>query len=382
MEVGSELLPKGHNMEIYAIALACLGISTAFSLIHCPVIMGMAHNYRWYDPVTSRKLHSEPIPRLGGIAIFGAFVLALLVISLRGPSPMHAVGGNLSLWPFVIGSFLIHILGVVDDFQNLRPRHKLFVETVAATLMVASGFHFHGCHLPWSVDPVPFGILSYPLSILWIVGVTNAMNLLDGMDGLAATVGGLASGAFAVLFLIHGNTAGACIAFALCGSLLGFLWFNWNPARMFMGDGGSLLVGFVLACLPLISQSDGTLEIGFISAVVILGLPILDTLNVITERVRTGRPVMSADQGHVHHRLLQLGLGSRWSLGVLGVLTLASCLSVVFASGLEPVLAFSTKMALLTLLAISIRLIQGLASRLRRPHPVMARRRQDHIGSE
>lgn len=355
-------------MDNSVIPIASMALAAAFSLIHCPVILAVAHGFGWYDPISPRKLHHEAVPRLGGIAIFGAFTLALLVIAFRGPNPQEATHQQLSLWPFLIGAFLIHIMGVLDDFQDLRARHKLIIETCAALLLVSTGFRFQGCHVPWSETPISFGILSYPLSVLWIIGVTNAMNLLDGMDGLAATVGALAAATFGTLFLLHGNTAGACLAFTLSGALLGFLWFNWNPARLFMGDGGSLMVGFILAGLPLISHADGILEIGFISSIVILALPILDTMHVMLERKRNGRPIMSADRSHIHHHLLALGFGPKGSLILLGGSTLCLCMATIATSLLGPALSFSTKISALVFLALAIRAIHVLATRRKPVH--------------
>lgn len=360
-------------MDNSVIPTASMALAMAFSLIHCPVILAVAESFGWYDPTSPRKLHHEPVPRLGGIAIFGAFALALLVMALRGQSPQEATHGQISLWPFLIGAFLIHIMGVLDDFQDLRARHKLGIEICAALLLVSTGFRFHGMHVPWSETPISFGALSYPISMLWIIGVTNALNLLDGMDGLAATVGALAAATFGTLFLLHGNVSGACLAFALCGALLGFLWFNWNPARLFMGDGGSLMVGFVLACLPLISQADGSLEIGFIASTVVLALPILDTMHVMLERKRTGRPIMSADREHIHHHMLALGFGPKGSLVLLGGSTLALCLTTIAASFFGPALSFTTKIGALAFLALCIRAIHLMATR-RKPAPVHARR--------
>ncbi len=361
-------------MEFSAMPIVALALGSAFCLIQCPVILGLARSFGWYDPTGPRKLHAEPVPRLGGIAIFGAFAMALLLLTLRGEHPLGVVHGAIPLWPVVLGAFLIHIMGVLDDFQNLKATDKLLVEFIAALCLVAGGFRFQGCQVPWSDTPLAFGVLSYPLSVLWIVGVTNAMNLLDGMDGLAATVGVLASCTFGILFLVKGNGPGAAIAFALCGSLLGFLWFNWHPARLFMGDGGSLLVGFVLAALPLISHADGTIEIGFITSVVVLGLPILDTLHVILERKMSGRPLMKGDMEHLHHHLLRLGFGPKASLLLLAGSALLLCLTALTANLMGPTLGFFAKVSPLAFLAVCIRLIHMLALRRERV-PVLIQKR-------
>jgi len=341
-------------MEITATPLATLALALAFSLIQSPIILTVAHSFGWYDPASPRKLHREPVPRLGGVAIFSGFSLALLLIALTTPAPFRPVSGDVPLWPFLLGAFLIHITGVLDDFQDLRARHKLLVQLLAALLLVASGYRFQGLAVPWSDTPLPFGPLAAPISMAWIIGVTNALNLLDGLDGLAGSVAVVAAATFGTLFLVNGNVAGACVAFALCGAVLGFLWFNWHPARLFMGDGGSLLVGFVLAGLPLLSQADGTLELGFATSVLVLGIPVLDTLHVMGHRLRAGRPVMSGDQGHVHHQLLRLGLGVRGTVAALTATALVASLTALGSTLLSPRVGCTLRFAALGLLALAL----------------------------
>jgi UDP-GlcNAc:undecaprenyl-phosphate GlcNAc-1-phosphate transferase len=303
------------------------------NLILTPLVLWIARKNEWFDKINSRKIHSGQIPRLGGIGIFYAFVLALLIVALSGLGTFE--GSTTIFWSVVAGAFIVHLVGLIDDFYDLPAMLKFILQSVAALLVIGAGFRFRIMFVPWGDGSFDFGAISYPLTYLWIVGVTNALNLVDGMDGLAGTVASIASASFGVLFLIQGDIPAGVLCFTLMGTLLAFLVFNKNPARIFMGDSGSLSIGFVLSVLPLLGQSKESIEIGFLSAVVVLAIPIYDTFAAMIRRAISGRGLFKPDMDHIHHKLLTLGLGPWKSLVVyilIGLLLGASALSSVYLS--------------------------------------------------
>jgi len=339
-----------------------LGFSLALiiNLVLTPLVLWIARKNEWFDKINSRKIHSGKIPRLGGLGIFYAFVLALLIVALSGLGIFE--GSTTVFWSVVAGAFIVHLVGLIDDFYDLPAMLKFVLQSIAAVLVIGAGFRFRIMLIPWGSGSFDFGIISYPLTYLWIVGVTNALNLVDGMDGLAGTVASIAAAFFGALFLIQGDIPAAVLCFTLVGALIAFLAFNKNPARIFMGDSGSLSIGFVLSVLPLLGQSKESVEIGFLSAVVILAIPIYDTFAAMTRRAILGTGLFRPDMDHIHHKLLSLGLGPWKSLAVyilVGLLLGASALSSVY---LPSALTFFIKIGVLGLLLILLLLLYRLAS--------------------
>ena len=274
---------------------------------------------------------------MGGVAIFAGCVVGSLV------------GGTLELWWIGVGCLLMFLLGIYDDRQGLSPVTKLVAQVVIACIPLVAGFSF-GISLP-------FG-LSVPLTLLWLIGVTNAFNLIDGMDGLAAGLAMIAGGVLAILALVQADWASAGVALALSGACAAFLVYNYHPARIFMGDGGSLFIGFALACIALKLQSnvsgDSEQIALMLSPIAILAVPIIDTTLVTFMRLAHGRPVSQGGNDHIMHRLSALGLTERrtvlmlWGCGaVLGGVGLALYL---LEAGVAGTLAVFTCAALLVLL--------------------------------
>jgi UDP-GlcNAc:undecaprenyl-phosphate/decaprenyl-phosphate GlcNAc-1-phosphate transferase len=294
-----------------AILPALIAAATTYALV--PQVRKFAIESRVADKPNGRKLHAHAIPHLGGVAIFSGFFLGLLV-SLGSPGGALQGDRILALLPALL---ILFGLGLVDDLRGLRAGVKLTYQIAGALCAVGmgAGFHLQGA----GPDLLPFLALT-GFSVLWYVGVCNSMNLIDGLDGLAAGTASLAALGFLVVAVRIGEPAVAVIATCLIGALLAFLRFNFHPARIFMGDTGSMFLGFALASLGCILAR----SLGFWTAVLgsaaILGLPILDTASAIVRRVAARRHIFEADGEHTHHRLMRAGLSHRGAVLALYVL--------------------------------------------------------------
>ena len=265
-------------------------------------------------PGESRRVNTTPIPRMGGIAIFLGFLAGVLPFSSLA-LPVQGI---------LLGSLIIVALGVVDDIVSLRPWIKLLVQCAAAGVAIAHGVQIHILTNPRIFgEVIPLGALSIPATLLWIVGITNALNLIDGLDGLAAGVSGIGCASMlAVSLFLPGATDVSVLLGALGGACLGFLPFNRNPARVFMGDTGALLLGFVLSTASVLGLFKMYTVVTFAVPLLALALPLSDTLFAIVRRLYRGENPMKADRGHIHHRLLALGLNQKQAVAVLYAVSL------------------------------------------------------------
>ena len=269
-------------------------------------------------PVLDRHLHQAPLPRLGGVAIFLAFALslgvALVVSSVR---PDLQFGSSLrTLATILVPGFLIFLLGLYDDIRTIGPYPKFTIQAIAATMLWLGGLRildlpvlFGARHFPWFVG--------LALTILWVLGITNAFNLIDGLDGLAAGSALFSTLVVFVVALLSHASFVALMTIALTGAIVGFLRYNFNPATIFLGDCGSLFIGFLLSALALEGAQKAPTVIAVAIPVVSFGLPILETSLSVLRRLISGRPVFIADREHIHHKLLQLGLSHRQVVIVL-----------------------------------------------------------------
>jgi UDP-GlcNAc:undecaprenyl-phosphate GlcNAc-1-phosphate transferase len=309
---------------VAAFVLACV-----VSVILTPLVRRIALARGAFDRPGGRHVHVRSVPRLGGIAISLAccapllalfFVDSGVAISMR-ELPNQTAG-------LLLGGLALCALGVVDDTRGLRPRHKLVVQTLVAIGAYLFGFRIESIQMPL-LGPLSMGVFALPVTVFWIVGVTNAVNLIDGLDGLAAGVVFFA----AITNFVVGNIAHsvfvALLMAAVMGSLVGFLFYNFNPARIFMGDSGSYFLGYVLAVSSLAGASQkASTTVSLLVPIVALGLPIFDTLFAMFRRMLERRPLFSPDRGHIHHRLLDMGITHRRAVmilyGVCVVLTVAA----------------------------------------------------------
>jgi UDP-GlcNAc:undecaprenyl-phosphate GlcNAc-1-phosphate transferase len=290
------------------------------ALILIPTIRRMAHRFKWYDLPNKRKIHTGLIPRLGGPGMYLSFIAAavltpLLATLISGGSTEMRY--DLRFIPFFLGVTLIHLVGLIDDFHNLKALLKFFLQLLAAVIVTTGGFLIRSLTLPY-LGTLPLGLLAYPVTVLWIVGISNAINLIDGMDGLAGGISGFAALSMGIISLLQGAVLTSILCFALFGAILGFLVFNYPPAKIFMGDSGSLFLGFCLASLPLVGGISKISAFGtLLVPVTLLTIPILDIFTSVIRRLRNKVPIIHPDKEHIHHKLLDMGLNQRQILGVL-----------------------------------------------------------------
>ena len=260
------------------------------------------------DKPNVRKIHSSPIPRVGGIAIFfGAIMAFLPVLAVQNNIGDDFRARAVEVTAIMVSSALIFLVGLYDDLKGARIRIKLGAEILATLLVMGAGIHIDVIHIR-DMPPINLGLWGHVITFIWIIGITNAMNLIDGLDGLAAGISAIACGVMAAISVWQGNVMLAIIMLALVGSLTGFLLFNFYPARVFMGDSGSLFLGFVIAASSVLTASKAEALVGFGLPILVLGIPIFDTLFCILRRILERRGIMSPDNGHFHHRLLGYGL--------------------------------------------------------------------------
>ena len=282
--------------------------ATLIAMVATLLAIRLARALRIVDAPGLRKVHAVAIPRTGGLAIMAA-MLAMVVPVLTldntiGESFRHI---QLQVIGLLVGGCLMFALGLVDDIYGLRARTKLCGQIVLAAGLCGLGVRIEEITLPGSFT-VEFGWLSWPLTMLWIVGVTNALNLIDGLDGLAAGIAAIACAVIAMLAVLTGQPVMAVLMLALLGSLCGFLVFNFNPARIFMGDCGSLFLGFTLGGASVLCAMKTATVVGLAIPVLAMGIPIFDMLFSMLRRMLARRSPFAPDRGHIHHRLLDLGL--------------------------------------------------------------------------
>lgn len=285
-------------------------VALMITILVTPIAKRLAFKIGAVDAPNERKIHNEIIPRFGGIAIFIGLMTGLGI----GLALAIYQGFLIEILPIVgiiIGSGIVLVLGIVDDLKPVSPKVKFFWQIVAATIV-----YFMGVEISYITNPfnggfiLPFYI-SFPLTLFWIVGITNAINLIDGLDGLATGVTAISAATFFFVALTTGSYGAALIMLVLAGSALGFLKYNFFPAKIFLGDSGSLLLGFVLATASITGVFKTTLVVALIIPLLILGVPIFDTLFAIGRRVKEGNPVFKADNKHIHHMLLRAGFSQR-----------------------------------------------------------------------
>lgn len=301
-------------------------------------------------PKDDRRIHKKPIARLGGLAIVAGFFVAILFNIFN-----YFTKGNTyfeldkQMAGLLAGILVIVAVGIVDDIYQLKAKVKLVFQIIAAVIVVASGTKIQVIYGITELSPY----IEIPLTILWIVGITNAINLIDGLDGLAAGVSSIASLSLFFVCLITGRPDIAVITAILAGSTLGFLPYNFNPAKIFMGDTGSTFLGFTLGVISLQGTLKSYTAIAIAVPLLVLGLPLFDTVFAILRRLVSGKSIMEADRGHIHHRLIDMGLSQRQSVVALYTASGALGLSAVVLAGKG---AFS---AIILISAISIFIIGG-----------------------
>lgn len=285
--------------------------SLGFSFVLTRLVRNLAQARGWTSPPnSSQHIHQGAIPRLGGVAIYitciAVVVLSLGFVYWRG---VHVDLSRSALLCILLSATLIFGLGLLDDLRSLTPYIKFAVQIVAALLLYAGGLRIGV--LPILFGHHDLGLISIPLTVLWVIGITNAFNLIDGLDGLAAGSALFSTMTVFVVALVHGNALVALLSIVLAGATAGFLRFNFNPATIFLGDCGSLFIGFMLSALALAGAEKSSTVVAVAIPVVSFGLPILDTGISVVRRFLSGKALFTADREHIHHRLLKRGFSQR-----------------------------------------------------------------------
>ncbi len=281
-------------------------IALLVSFAATPLMIRLAKRIGAIDvPKDGRRVHKVPTPRLGGLAIFLGFLAALLY--------MYEIDSRMV--GVLTGAAIIVTLGFFDDIKPLPAKFKFLVQIIAAAIVIRSGVIIPRISNPLyfltGKEYIHFGIWSYPLTLIWIVGVTNAINLVDGLDGLAAGISIISATTLLVAAHTTGQDFAAFLALILAASTLGFLPFNFNPAKIFMGDTGALFLGYMLSVISVMGVLKGAAALSILVPIFAIGLPIYDTLFAMIRRASNGKSVMEADKGHLHHKLLDAGMSQR-----------------------------------------------------------------------
>ncbi|RMF43774.1 MAG: undecaprenyl/decaprenyl-phosphate alpha-N-acetylglucosaminyl 1-phosphate transferase [Planctomycetota bacterium] len=314
--------------------LGALLASFVLALIFTPCVRSFA--IRWGitdEPDDRRKLHRRTVARAGGTAV----LLAVLVVCVGAFLTFDVSSFDVpSLVPFaalLVGMLAIWALGLADDIWTLRGRQKLVGQILVATLLASAGYSIRSVQfMGWTIE---LGVFSLLASVVWLLGTTNALNLIDGADGLCSTLGAIICGSLGILSAVHGHFAESAIAFALCGALLGFLVFNFPPASIFLGDSGSMLVGMVAGALAIRCSLKGPAGVAFLAPMAILALPLMDSVMAIVRRTLTGRSIYTTDRAHLHHTLRNRGLNDIGLLMVVAGLSLLTAGAALAGAILE-----------------------------------------------
>lgn len=336
--------------------LISFAITVISSLVLTPLVIRFAKKIGAIDAPNSRKMHSAPIPRMGGISVFISLLIGITSLYIMQPSALFYtwISGwyGISLFTTLL---CVLAIGIVDDIRSLTPLEKVGGQLILALIAYFSGFGI-------SIGNT-MGILDLPFTLIWIIGVTNALNLIDGLDGLASGVAIIASATIALISCLHGDTATSIISVMLIGSLIGFLKYNFNPAKIFLGDSGSLFLGFLLSILSLKSYTKTQTGFAILIPVLILGLPIMDTFLSMIRRVLNSflpenagkrkisdilKSMFRPDRGHIHHKLIFLGLSTRNAVISLYIF------STVMGLGALVITVVSTQIALVSLLIVGL----------------------------
>ena len=308
-----------------AVASVSFLLAAAITTSLVPVVRATGMRFGLTDKPDPRKQHSTPMVRLGGVAMVLGFGLALTAIWLMGGFGLLAPARDQLIWSTLAGSLCFFLIGLADDLFALSPWPRLAGQVLVSSVIWSEGVRIGAIDLPWlSATGTPIVLpdsLSLIATVIWLVGITNAINWLDGLDGLAAGVAGIAAvGLVSVSFSLHQVAAGF-LAAALAGSCLGFLRHNFNPARIFMGDGGSYFLGFSLAAVSIVGPAKGLTTVSLLLPLLILSLPLADMSAVIMGRLREGRSPFHPDRRHLHHRLLRAGFSHRRTVLLIYVFT-------------------------------------------------------------
>ena len=340
-------------MPIYFWAFA---VALIVALLATPAVISLAKRTGAMDEPDARKVHKKPIPRIGGLAIYAGFTVAIIFVAIKFGFDAEMINEVVGL---TFSGSLIVALGLVDDYKNLPAKIKLLGQIGAAAVLVL----LFDVRIDFVTDPFgdyiyldnfPIPHLAIPVTMFWLVGLTNTVNLIDGLDGLAAGVASIASFTILLIALEQNFVLVAILTAALAGAAVGFLKYNFHPAEIFMGDTGSMFLGFMLAGISVTGAVKSVATIALIVPIFALGLPILDTTFAIVRRLRGGVPIFKPDKGHLHHRLLSVGFTQRQAVLLMYVI------SALFGLSAIALTAVSCQIAVLILFVVFVAIFYGV----------------------
>ena len=295
-----------HNAHIYGFVIAF-----ALALVIVPIVKSFCHKKGLVDLPNERKVHKKPIPRLGGVAIWLGTIMTFVILVLANSN--YPYGNGLS--GILLGGSIMFLLGLIDDLYDLKPEFKLVIQVGAALIAFLLGVKIEVIFNPFG-EAFYLGIFSLPLTLIWLVGLSNAMNFIDGIDGLAGGVSTICAVTLCIVAIYTNQPISALIAAILAGSMMGFLVFNFHPARIFMGDSGALFAGFLLAGLSVTGVLK-SVTATILLPILILVVPILDMSYSVYRRLSLKTGLLKADADHIHHKLLRAGLSQNRTVAIL-----------------------------------------------------------------
>ena len=321
----------------YIIFAGMLIISFLISYFTVPFAIEFANKKGIIDnpKQDDRRVHNKPIPRVGGIAMVAGVLLTVLIyyilsLFLEIPIDTKIIG-------FVLGACVIVAMGFVDDLVNLKPLYKFLFQLIAGMIIYVFGISIVGIKIPF-IHPelIDFGLWAFPITLIWVLGITNAVNLIDGLDGLAAGISSIASISLLVIFTVTGaNMEVLVITLALVGATIGFLPYNFNPAKTFMGDTGSNFLGYTLATVSIMGMAKGYTMLTIIAPLIVCGVPVFDMLFAIVRRLIKHQKLTTPDKGHIHHRLLKHGFSQKQAVLILyGLTSILGIIAVTMVTGM------------------------------------------------
>jgi len=341
----------GLELDVVWLILLALGISMVVTLILTPLVRKLAFTVGAIDiPKDNRRMHKKPIATIGGLAIFIGFLISVLLF----------VDISREMQGILLGAVILVILGVLDDIMDLPAKLKFVVQIVAAGIAVA-----HGCVIETLSNPNIFSDAAYinlgwvgiPLTMIWIIALTNAVNFIDGLDGLAAGVSAISAGTMLVIALIYSEASVAIVVAALLGACLGFLPFNFNPAKIFMGDTGATFLGYILATISIQGMFKYYAIVTFIIPFLLLGVPIFDICFAFLRRIAKGKSPMVADRSHMHHKLIDMGFSQKQAVAIIYVISGLLGLSAVVLASSSGIRALILIAAIVVVGAVALRVI-------------------------
>ncbi|MCD1018610.1 undecaprenyl/decaprenyl-phosphate alpha-N-acetylglucosaminyl 1-phosphate transferase, partial [Staphylococcus aureus] len=290
------------------VTLLLVAVTMIVSLTITPIVIAISKRLNLVDKPNFRKVHTKPISVMGGTVILFSFLIGIWI--------GHPIETEIK--PLIIGAIIMYVLGLVDDIYDLKPYIKLAGQIAAALVVAFYGVTIDFISLPMGTT-IHFGFLSIPITVIWIVAITNAINLIDGLDGLASGVSAIGLITIGFIAILQANIFITMICCVLLGSLIGFLFYNFHPAKIFLGDSGALMIGFIIGFLSLLGFKNITI-IALFFPIVILAVPFIDTLFAMIRRVKKGQHIMQADKSHLHHKLLALGYTHRQTVLLLSLI--------------------------------------------------------------